>query len=90
MAVVIDRPFFESLVGLEREKHLSNAEIVWFITDYKETTTGWTMVPGEVIYTSLDTSVKALTGGTPLSREAFEAQLKSKLARVNPDHPLAL
>ncbi len=35
MAVVIDEAFFGSLVGLEREKHLSNAEIAWFVVGYE-------------------------------------------------------
>jgi len=35
MAVVIDEAFFSSLVGLEREKHLSNAEIAWFVVGYE-------------------------------------------------------
>ncbi len=34
MAVVIDEAFFGSLVGLEREKHLSNSEIAWFVVGY--------------------------------------------------------
>lgn len=58
MAVVIDRPFFSQLVGLERQEHLSNSEIVWFIMDYKESSTGWSMVPGEVVMTTLETSVR--------------------------------
>lgn len=86
MAVVIDRPFFSQLVGLERQKHLSNSEIIWFVVDYQQTKIGWSMVPGEVVMTTLDTSVKALTGGTPLSKEAFEQQLLTKLQRENPGH----
>jgi len=90
MAVVVDKPFFDQLVGLTREKHLSNAEIVWFVVDYKKNDFGWSLEPGEVVYTSLDTSVKALTGGTPLSREAFERQLTTKIAKQDPENPLAL
>jgi len=89
MAVVIDRPFFEQLVGLERERHLSNSEIAWFVVEYKESVTGWTLALSDVVYTTLDTSVKALTGGVPLSKEAFEAQLRQKLRRLQPAHPLA-
>lgn len=88
MAVIIDRPFFEQLTGLERQTHLSNSEIVWFVMDYEPCGRGWKMVPGEAVFTTLETSVKALTGGKPLSREAFEKQLRAKLERHNPGHPL--
>ncbi len=89
MAVVVDRPFFSELIGLERQKHLSNSEIVWFVMDYRETPTGWTLVPGEVVTTTLETSVKALMGGTPLSKEAFELQLIRKIRAESPGHRLA-
>ena len=89
LAVVIDEAFFGSLVGLERERHLSNAEIAWFVVGYDPKPRGWTLVPREVVFTKLDASVKSLTGGVPLSRERFEEQLLQKLSSVAPSHPLA-
>lgn len=79
MAVVIDEAFFSSLVGLEPERHLSNAEIVWFIVKYELKGDRWELTPKEVVFSQLDSSVKALTGGIPLSKEKFEAQLQEKL-----------
>jgi hypothetical protein len=79
MAVVIDEAFFSSLVGLEREKHLSNAEIAWFVVKYELKSNRWKLAPKEVVFSHLDASVKALTGGVPLSKEKFEAQLQEKL-----------
>ena len=89
MAVVIDEAFFGSLVGLEREKHLSNSEIAWFVVGYDLKPGGWTLVPREVVFTKLDASVKSLTGGVPLSKERFEEQLREKLGIITPLHPLA-
>jgi hypothetical protein len=89
IAVVIDEAFFESLVGLDREKHLSNSEIAWFVVAYKPSANGWKLVPKDVVFTKLESSVKALTGGTPLSKEAFEQQLITKLKISAPDRPLA-
>ncbi len=89
MAVVIDRPFFTQLTGLDKVAHISNSQIIWFVMDYEACDRGWKMIPGEVVLTTLETSVKALTGGTPLSKVAFENQLRSKLAKGIPDHPLA-
>jgi hypothetical protein len=90
MAVVIDEAFFSSLVGLEREKHLSNAEIAWFVVGYEPAPNGWKLVPREAVFTKLDASVKSLTGGVPLSRERFEEQLRFKLATAAPAHPLGI
>jgi hypothetical protein len=90
MAVVIDEAFFSSLVGLQREKHLSNAEIAWFVVAYEPSPRGWRLVPRELVLTKLDASVKALTGCVPLSQPQFEQQLRLKLAAIRPSHPLAL
>jgi hypothetical protein len=89
MAVVIDEAFFNSLVGLEREKHLSNSEIAWFVVGYDPKPGGWKLVQREVVFTKLDASVKSLTGGVPLSKERFEEQLREKLGTNAPSHPLA-
>ena len=89
MAVVIDEAFFGSLVGLDEEKHLSNSEIAWFVVGYDPKPGGWKLVPRKVVFTKLDASVKSLTGGVPLSRERFEEQLREKLGKKAPSHPLA-
>lgn len=88
MAVVIDEPFFESLIGLEEERHLSNTEIVWFVVTYKKTEKGWKLVPRKAVLTKLESSVKALTGGVPLPKEKFEEQLLKKLKTIYPKSPL--
>jgi len=90
LAVVIDEAFFSSLVGLERERHLSNAEIAWFIVAYEPIPNGWKLVPREMVCTKLESSVKSLTGGVPLSKERFEQQLRFKLSTAAPEHPLGL
>ena len=84
MAVVIDEAFFSSLVGLDRERHLSNAEIVWFVVGYDPKPGGWTLVKRDVVFTKLEASIKSLTGGVPLSKERFEEQLRFKMSRLNP------
>src|ERR1019366_5580815 len=58
IAVVVDEAFFNSLVGLDREKHLSNSEIAWFVVAYEPAPKGWKLVPKEVVFTKLDSSVK--------------------------------
>jgi hypothetical protein len=80
MAVVIDETFFESLIGLEQERYLSNAEIVWFVVGYEQKRNGgWMLIPRQEVFTKLEASRRALTGGAPLSKERFEEQLRLKL-----------
>jgi len=90
MAVIIDEAFFSSLVGLEREKYLSNAEIAWFVVAYEPAPKGWKLVPREMVLTKLEASVKSLTGGVPLSKEKFEEQLRLKLGKTVPTNPLGI
>ena len=90
VAVVVDEPFFSSLAGLEREPHLSNAEIVWFVVGYEPDEGRWKLTPKDTVFSKLESSVKALTGGTPLPKEKFEAQLLEKLRLSNPSSPLLL
>jgi len=82
MAVVIDEAFFASLINLEREPYPSNAEVAWFVVGYDSKPKGWTLVPREVVFTKLEPSVKALTGGVPLSKERFEQQLRFKIGKL--------
>ena len=81
MAVVIDEAFFSSLVGLDRERepHLSNAEIIWFVVKYELKANHWKLTPKRAVRSLLGAAEKALTGGIPLSKEKFEAQLQEKL-----------
>jgi len=82
VAVVIDEAFFDSLDGLETESHLSNAEIAWFVVEYQRAPNGWTLSRKKVVLTTLHNSVKALTGGVPLSQPDFERELRKKLGAM--------
>jgi Restriction endonuclease NotI len=73
MTVVIDKPFRESLGSFAPIKHLSNADIAWFVVDY-DTKTG-TIKLVDKIFTTLESSVEALTAGIPRSRDDFENKL---------------
>ncbi|MEZ0300217.1 MAG: NotI family restriction endonuclease [Candidatus Methylacidiphilales bacterium] len=92
IAVVIDEPFFNSLIGLDpanEERYLSNAEVVWFIVGYDPCPiNGWKLAKRRFVQTKLETSVRALTGGVPLSKEVFEEKLIAKLKKNNPHHGL--
>lgn len=83
MAVVVDRPFFDSMGAMVQEKDLSLGDIVWMIVRFEE-------VPGEgrsrlvrdaVYCTTLEQAVDGLTGGKPLTQAQFETRIKAKIQR---------
>ncbi len=73
MAVLVDKPFFDALGALTHVPHVSNCDIVWFVVEYDEETSAIKKM--EPVFTTLESSVEALTAGVPLSREDFEGQL---------------
>ncbi|MFN0075662.1 MAG: NotI family restriction endonuclease [Prosthecobacter sp.] len=82
MAVCVDESFFAELVGLEEVKHLSNADIAWFVVKYEPEGGSFRLARSRCFYSKLDNTLKALTGGVPLPQEAFEAQIRAKLISV--------
>ena len=73
MAVVVDAPFFKSLGKISRGKHVSNADIVWFVVGYAGASNTLEIV--ERIYTTLESSVDALTAGQAVTKDEFEKEI---------------
>jgi hypothetical protein len=81
MAVVIDRAFWESLSEIRETKDLSNCEIVWFVVSFNEAKNGrFALRRNDVHYTTLHNAVEGLTGGTPMSLERFEREIRARLS----------
>ncbi|WP_417206750.1 NotI family restriction endonuclease [Antarctobacter sp.] len=80
MAVVVDAPFFYSMGKMERVPHLSNADIVWFLVDFKQAAPGapFQLEVIEEFYTTLESATLGLTGGVPVSQGEFEARITAK------------
>jgi len=78
MAVVIDRSFYDSIEDMGSVKDLSNADIAWFVVKYNEKEKKQVLEPDFVICTTLERTVEALTGGTPVSLYEFERRIKNK------------
>lgn len=81
MAVVVDEPFFSSMGEMETVDDISNGDIIWFVVGYEEDGGGITLVPRMLHVTTLETSVVGLTGGEPVSKSDFEAEILRKLSR---------
>ncbi|MCX6928575.1 MAG: NotI family restriction endonuclease, partial [Verrucomicrobia bacterium] len=80
MAVVIDRAFWESLGEMREVRELSNCEIVWFVASFAPPKEGrFSLKRHETHFTTLVNAVEGLTGGTPMSLERFENQIRDRL-----------
>lgn len=83
MAVVIDRAFWDSLGTMREVKDISNCEIVWFVVSFTPTANGrFELTRHGVHYTTLGNAVEGLTGGTPMSLERFETQIRDRLPQT--------
>jgi hypothetical protein len=82
MAVVVDRAFWDSLGEMREVRDLSNCEIVWFVVSFSPADGGhFSLKPGATHFTTLGSAVEGLTGGTPMSLERFEGQIRDRLPR---------
>jgi hypothetical protein len=80
MAVVVDRAFWDSLGEMREVKDLSNCEIVWFVVSFGPAEDGrFSLRRDATHFTTLDNAVEGLTGGTPMSLERFECQIRDRL-----------
>src|SRR5208337_725997 len=80
MAVVIDRAFWDSLGVMREVRDLSNCEIVWFVVSFAPAKDGrFSLTRGATHFTTLVNAVEGLTGGTPMSLERFESQIRDRL-----------
>ncbi len=80
MAVVIDRSFWDSLSEMREVKDLSNCEIVWFVVSFAPAKDGrFSLQRHKTHFTTLDNAVEGLTGGTPMSLDLFEKQIRDRL-----------
>ncbi len=80
MAVVIDKAFWESLSQIRAVKDLSNCEIVWFVVSFAPSKDGrCALQRHQTHFTTLVNAVEGLTGGTPMSLERFESQIRDRL-----------
>jgi hypothetical protein len=81
MAVVVDRPFFDSIGEMDRVEDISNADIAWFIVGFENAGNGGLkrLIRDEVRFTTLERSVEGLTGGKPVPLKVFESRIRNKL-----------
>ncbi|WP_367848910.1 NotI family restriction endonuclease [Rhodoferax sp. WC2427] len=86
MAVVVDRPFYESMGKMRTTDHVSLSDVVWFVVDYKHNPTSrrFELTQGDAYFMTLEEAVKGLTGGTPVAQPVFEDKIRAELSALTP------
>ena len=83
MAVVVDKAFWGSLGEMREVRDLSNSEIVWFVVSYGRPVRGrFSLERHQVHFTTLSHAVEGLTGGTPVSLENFEHEIRARMPQT--------
>jgi hypothetical protein len=77
MAVVVDKPFYQSIASMKRETNISNADVAWFVVNYDGP--NGELWLNEIVLTTLESSVEGLTAGVPVTKKEFEKELISYL-----------
>lgn len=91
VVIVIDRFFYDNMNALEDayprarndQERRDNADVVWFVVDYDAELR---LTPSTVLFTTLDSSRRALNATEPLSKADFTRNLKQVIgdsARAN-------
>jgi hypothetical protein len=83
-AVVVDKPFFDSLGPMQFEPDPSNADIAWFVVAASTRNGQACLDLADTRYTTLDHAVAGLTAGKPVTQAVFEARIRQRLAAHDP------
>lgn len=81
MAVVVDRPFFDSLGEMDHVADVSNCDIAWCIVSYDEQlgSNSPSLKVDEIRLTTLERAVEGLTAGHPTTLSDFENKIRAKI-----------
>jgi hypothetical protein len=84
MAIVVDRPFYESMGNMKTADHVSLSDVAWFVVDFvAEPTAGrFRLVEGTSYFMTLEEAVTGLTGGTPVAQPEFEGRIQLALKSI--------
>lgn len=78
-AVVVDRPFFDSLSPMARALDNDDAEVIWFVVRYEPQGGRYALARDMVVPVTLDVARSGLQNAEPVSKQDFESTLREKL-----------
>ncbi len=81
MAIVVDRPFFESMGAMQTVDHSSLSDVAWFVVDFTHDAENgrFVLTEGDRHFMTLEEAVKGLTGGKAIAQPQFEGRIKTSL-----------
>lgn len=79
IAVVVDRPFFDSLSPMTRALDNDDAEVIWFVVRYEPRGDRYALARDEAVPVTLDAARGGLQNAEPVSKQDFESALRKKL-----------
>ena len=79
IAVVVDRPFFDSLGHMNRAIDNDDAEIIWFVVRYRPRDDRYKIAKDAVVPVTLDDACRGLQNAEPVSKQDFESMLREKI-----------
>lgn len=83
MAIVVDRPFYQSMGVMETVADVSNSDVAWFVVDFiHDAANGcFKIAEGDAYFMTLEEAVTGLTGGTPVTLKEFEIRIGRNLGK---------
>lgn len=82
LAVVVDRPFFDSLSPMDRALDNDDGEIIWFVVRYEARGDRYALAKDQVVPVALDAARKGLQNADPVSKQDFEGMLRARIGSV--------
>lgn len=82
MAVVVDLDFFNQLGQMKQANDISNAEVVWFVVRYIESSEGFRLERLKTFITTLKEAVDGLVAAVPVPQSKFEETISTRLPKA--------
>ncbi len=79
LALVVDKAFYDEFGEAPQANDVSNADIIWFVVDYKASDNNAKLKQHSLRMTTLERSIESLVGGEPITKGDFERQIREKL-----------
>lgn len=77
-AVVVDRPFFDSLSNMSKAQGIENSDVVWFVVSYKRKNNRFQIVPEEYVPVTLRDAQDGLRNAMPVNLDEFEREILAR------------
>lgn len=78
-AVVVDRPFFDSLSNMGEAQEIENSDVVWFVVSYRRENRRFRIVCDKFVPVTLRDAQDGLRNAMPVRLDAFEKEILRRI-----------